>query len=167
MQLYQINGSCRALAVVSVLLVTAGIVPLDFASAQEDPRPSNADTYPGQIVYSRDVPYGSATRRFTQGEARTVSPDQSVLITHSLLVGLEPLSDAEQASVSAPLNRALDTTNAALQTGLAALSSARSSEGDFTRSENGASGVGGIIGAGLSALPGALGVIGKVLGDGK
>lgn len=166
MQLHLLSGLSRTSAVAG-FLVAAVIIPFHSASAQEDPRPPNADTYPGQIVYSRDVPYGSATRRFAQGEARTVSPDQSVLIDDSLLVGLEPLSDAEQASVSAPLNRALDTTHSALQTGLSALSSAQSSEGDFTRSENGATGVAGIIGNSLGALPSALGVIGKVLGDGQ
>jgi hypothetical protein len=144
-----------------------GIIPIHHINAQEGEWPSNADTYPGQIVYSRDVPYGTATRRFDQGEASTVSPDQSVLITDSLLVGLEPLSDAEQALVSAPLGRALDTTRSALQFGLSALSSPHSSQGDFIRAESGSTTVGGVIGNSLSLLPSSLGVIGEALGDGE
>jgi hypothetical protein len=61
----------------------------------------------------------------------------------------------------------LGTSPSALQTGLSALTTAHSSEGDFTRAEGGATGVGGIIGNSLSALPAALSVIGRVLGDGE
>lgn len=167
MQLHFHSGICRAIAILCCSAATLGIVPLHHVSAQEDEYPSNADTFPGQIVYSRDVPYGTATRRFAQGEASTVSPDQSVLIANSLLIGLEPLSDAEQASISAPLNQGLGAMQSALQTGLSALSQPHSSEGDFTRAESGATNVGGVIGNSLGALNGSLGVIGKVLGDGQ
>lgn len=167
MELHNISGACHAIVLACCSAVAVGIVPIHSAGAQTADWPSNADTHPGQIVYSRDVPYGNATRRFDQGEANTVSTDPSALVSHSLLIGLAPLSDAEQASVSAPLNRALDTTGSALQTGLSALSSAQSTDRDFTRAEGGASSVGGIISNSLSVLPSALGVIGKVLGDGK
>lgn len=166
MRLLYPGGVCRGMAI-ACCTVASAIMPLELAHAQQDPWPSNADTHPGQIVYSRDVPYGSATRRFERGEAATVHPDQSVLIANSLLIGLQPLSDAEQASVSAPLSSVLGTSQSALQTGLSALTTAQSSEGDFTRAEGGATGVGGIIGNSLSALPAALSVIGRVLGDGE
>jgi len=146
---------------------TIGTIPFNPISAQEEEYSSNAETHPGQIVYSREVPYGTATRRFAQGEARTVSPDQSLLITNSLLVGLEPLSDAEQAGVTAPLNQALGTTGSALQVGLSALESSQASNGDFTRAENGSNSVGGVISNSMSTLNSSLGVISKVLGDGQ
>jgi hypothetical protein len=161
------SGVCRTMTLACCAGVTAMVIPIDHVSAQEDPWPSNADTNPGQIVYSRDVPYGSATRRFDQGEAATVNTDHSVLIADSLLVGLEPLTDAEQASVSAPLNSAFDTSRSALQIGLSALNAAQSSEVDFTRAENGATGVGGIISNSLGVLPAALGAVGRVLGGGE
>lgn len=161
------GGVCRAMAVVCCLLAGAWLVPLEAVRAQEDPFPSNADTHPGQIVVLRDVPYGSATRRFDQGKAATVNTDHSVPIANSLLVGLKPLTDEEQASVSAPLRNGIDTSRTALQTGLSALSSTQASEGDFTRAEGGASGVGAIVSNSLSALPAALGIVGRVLGGGE
>lgn len=167
MRLYRICGIFRAMAIACSAAAAIGLGPVHHLSAQEAEYPSNADTHPGQLVFAREVPYGTATRRFDQGEASTVSLDHSALISHSLLVGLEPLSDAEQASVSAPLSQALDTTQSALQTGLSALSSSQSSDGDFTRAESGGTGVGGLIGSSLSALSSSLGVIGKVLGDGQ
>lgn len=167
MQLYQAFQNYRFSAFAYCAAVTIGILPLCPASAQEEEYPSNAEMHPGQIVYSRVVPYGTATRRFAQGEARTVSPDQSVLITNSLLVGLEPLSDAEQAGVTAPLNQGLGTTGSALQVGLSALGSSQASNGDFTRAESGSNSVGGVIGNSMNAMNSSLGVIGKVLGDGQ
>lgn len=142
------------------------MAPLAPAAAQEAVWPSNAEANPGEIVYSRDVPYGTATKRFAQGEARTVSPDQSKLIIDSLLVGLEPLSDAEQAGVSAPLGRSLDRVQTTIDVGLSALSST-SVSGDFTRSESGSSAIGGVVSQGLSVLPSALGVISKTTGNGQ
>lgn len=167
MQLYRINGICRAMAIACSTAAAIGLVPVDSLSAQEAEFPSNADAHPGQIVFARDLPYGTATRRFDQGEANTVLLDHSSLISQSLLDGLEPLSDAEQALVSAPLSQALVTAQSALQTGLSALSSTQSTNGDFTRAEGGATGVGGIVSSSLASLPAALGVIGKVLGDGQ
>lgn len=167
MELRKPSGKRRASAVVTCSVAMAAMIPLEHVSAQEDPWPSNADTHPGQIVYSRDVPYGSATRRFDQGDAATVRTDPTELIDRSLLVGLEPLSDAEQASISAPLSRAIGTSQTALETGLSALSSARSAKGDFTLAESGGTGVGRTITNSLGVLPGALGVIGRVLGGGE
>lgn len=167
MRLLYSGGHCYMTAIACCVAVSAAVIPLAPASAQEDPWPSNADTHPGQIVYSRDVPYGNATRRFDQGDAATVDTDHSALIATSLLYGLEPLSDAEQASVSAPLGSAFETSRSALQTGLSALNTAQFSEADFTRAESGATGVGGIISNSLSALPATLGVIGRVLGGGQ
>ena len=135
-------------------------------AAQEDVWPSNAEAHPGEIVYSRDVPYGTATHRIAQGEARTVVPDQSRLIQNSLLTGLEPLSDAEQAAVSAPFARSFEVAQRALDTGLGVIDRTVGS-GEFTRSENGASATGSIVSQGLSVLPSALGVIGKVAGSGQ
>lgn len=157
---------CR-LVTVWCAIATASLIQTESVSGQEAPFPSTAETHPGQIVYSRDVPYGSATRRFDQGEAATVNADHSVLIAESLLIGLEPLTDAEQASVSAPLNNAFETSQSALQTGLSALDGTRSFDRDFNRAEGGATGVGGIVSNSLSTLPAALGVIGRVLGDGE
>lgn len=134
--------------------------------AQEAEYPSNAETFPGQIVYSRDVPFGMATRRFSQGEASTVAPDQSLLITTSLNLGLEPLSDAEQSMVSAPMTQSLNIGIDAINVGLSALSSAKGNT-DFTRSENGGSLTGNAVGQALSVLPSALSVIGKSLGNGQ
>lgn len=134
--------------------------------AQEEVWPSNAEAHPGEIVYSRDVPYGTATRRFAQGEARTVAPDQSRLIHESLLIGLEPLSDAEQAAVSAPLARSIDTVRGAIEIGLGAIAKSVGNA-DFTRSESAASSTGSIVGQSLSILPSALGVIGDVTGGGQ
>ncbi|WFL75947.1 hypothetical protein P7228_07970 [Altererythrobacter arenosus] len=136
------------------------------AFAQEEVWPSNAEAHPGEIVYSRDVPYGTATRRFAQGEARTVNPDQTILIENSLLVGLQPLSDAEQAAVSAPLVRSLEVGRNAIDVGLSVVT-ATGSGGDFTRSESGASSTGSIISQGLSVLPSALAVIGNTTGSGQ
>lgn len=167
MQLCKCSDIYQAVSMVCCVTAAIGVIPLHTVSAQDGEWPSNAEAYPGQIVYARDVPFGSATRRFDQAEASTVSPDQSALISQSLLIGLEPLSDAEQALVAAPLSQAHDTTRSALQTGLSALSQSHSSEGDFTRSESGSPHVGGIIGNSLGALSRSLGVIGKVLGDGQ
>lgn len=153
----------------SIALVSAGMCGLIVAfpaAAQEEVWPSNAEAHPGEIVYSRDVPYGIATRRFAQGEARTVAPDQTELIIDSLLVGLKPLSDAEQASVAAPIGRSLGAAQNAIDTGLSALSRT-SSNGDFSRSESGASATGSVVSRALSVLPSALGAIGKATGGGK
>lgn len=156
----------RAIVFVFVAWGTGVSVVPSPLLAQEDVWPSNAEAHPGEIVYSRDVPYGTATRRFSQGEARTVSPDQSRLIQHSLLVGLEPLSDAEQAAVSAPLARSIATMESALDLGLAALAKV-SGNSDFTRSESAGSSAGGLVSQGLSVLPSALSAIGAVTGGDK
>lgn len=134
--------------------------------AQEEVWPSNAQAHPGEVVYSRDVPYGTATRRFAQGEANTVAPDQSKLIQDSILIGLQPLSNAEQAAVSAPLARSIETGQSAIETGLSTIAGT-AGRGDFTRSESGASSTGSIISQGLSVLPSALAVIGNNTGSGQ
>lgn len=132
-------------------------------SAQERPWPSNVDTHPGEIVYSRDVPYGTATRRFVRGEASTISPDKSKLIIDTLMQGLQPMTDAEAAAVSAPLMRSSGQLETAINTGLAPLMGANGNS-DFTRSESGGSQTGGIVNQALGALPSALSVIGKTIG---
>jgi len=167
LQPYRISGICRTVVIACFTAASIGLVPVHSLSAQEAEFPSNVDAHPGQIVFARDVPYGTATRRFDQGEANTVLVDHSALIAQSLLNGLKPLSDAEQALVTAPLNHALASTQSALQTGLSALSSPQSTNADFTRAESGATGVGGIVSNSLASLPASLGVIGKVLGDGQ
>ena len=134
--------------------------------AQEAEYPSNTETFPGKIVYSRDVPYGLATRRFSQGEASTVAPDQSLLIINSLNLGLEPLSDAEQSMVSAPISQSLNIGIEAINVGLSAISSPKGNT-DFTRSESGGSLTGNAVGQALSVLPSALSAIGKALGNGQ
>lgn len=136
------------------------------AQAQDGERPSNADQHPGKIVFSRDVPYGTATRRFSQGEASTVAPDQTELIISTLVTGLQPLTDAEQAGVTAPLNRGLALARQATELGVSHLTNTGGST-DFTRSENGASSTGNIISRGLSVLPSALGVIARTSGNGQ
>ena len=136
------------------------------AAAQDGEYPSNQEQYPGQLVYSRDVPRGIATRRVAQGEANTVALDQSQLIKDSLLLGLEPISDADQAGVSAPLTRGLEVANQALSIGLSHVTGAERSN-DFTRSESGASSTGSIISRGLSVLPSALSVISRTAGGGQ
>ncbi len=145
----------------SLLAITA--VPV---AAQEGEFPSNKDQHPGEIVYSRDVPYGTATRRISQGQASTVAPDQSKLILETMLIGLEPMSDADQAGVTAPLSRTLNVANQAVSIGLTPVTGPQSS-GDFTRSESGASSTGGIVRSGLSVLPSALSVISRTAGRGQ
>lgn len=167
--MYSAFAERRILRTYRLALFSVGLATLATAfpaAAQEEVWPSNAEAHPGEIVYSRDVPYGTATRRFAQGEARTVAPDQSKLIIDSLLIGLEPLSDAEQASVSAPLGGSLAVAQKAIDVGLSTLSRT-SGSGDFTRSESGASATGSIVGQALSVLPSALGAIGKVTGSGQ
>lgn len=167
MSLYHIER--RILRMHSLALSAAGLaamVQVAPVAAQEEVWPSNAEAHPGEIVYSRDVPYGTATRRFAQGEARTVVPDQSKLIIDSIVVGLEPLSDAEQASVSAPLGRSLEGVRTTIDIGLSAIART-SGSGDFTRSESGASATGNIVSQSLSVLPSALGVISKTTGSGQ
>lgn len=136
------------------------------AGAQESEWPSNADKHPGEVVYSRDVPYGSATRRFSQGEASTVVPDQSRLIINTIAMGLQPITDAEQAGVSAPLTRGLNLVQQGIELGLSPLTGTGRST-DFTRSESGASSTGNIISRSLSVLPSALGVIARTSGSGQ
>ncbi len=135
-------------------------------AAQEIPWPSNATTHPGDIVYSRDVPYGSATRRFERGDASTISPDQSTMINSTLMLGLKPMTDAETATVSAPLMRSSEMVVGAIDAGLAPLMGANGNS-DFTRSESGGSQTGGIVNQALGALPSALSVIGKTIGGGN
>lgn len=138
-------------------------------SAQEQDWPSNADAHPGEIVYSRAVPYGTATRRFSQGEAHTVAPDQSRLIQDSILQGLTPMTNIEQAAVSAPLLRSIQTGQDAIETGTSTLAGALGS-GDFTRSESGPSATGNIgntVSQGLGGLSTAIAVIGNTTGSGK
>lgn len=156
----------RATTYASSALLLALLTQPASALAQEAVWPSNAEEHPGEIVYSRTVPYGTATRRFAQGEAQTVVPDQSRLIEDSMMLGLEPLSDAEQAAVAAPLNNALKATNRGMDAGLSVLLSSRGS-GDFTRSESGGSATGAIVSNGLSVLPSALAAIGKSTGSGQ
>ena len=156
----------RNCSVVSVGAWAAMLAWSAPANAQEEVWPSNAEAHPGEIVYSREVPYGTATRRFAQGEAHTVAPDQSVLIEHSLLTGLEPITDAEQAAVTAPLTRSLEIGRSAIDTGLSVVAKTGGGS-DFTRSENGASATGSIVNQGLSVLSSALGVIGQTTGSGK
>lgn len=158
-----------SLRVMSLALATAGcgilLASPAPAMAQEVPWPSNADTHPGEIVYSRDVPYGSATRRFERGDAATIAPDQSPLINSTLMLGLQPMTDAEAAAVSAPLMQGSAALQGALDTGLAPLMGTTGNS-DFTRSESGPSQAGGIVGEALGVLPSALSVIGETLGGG-
>ncbi len=151
----------RPALLASVASVFALSVPLQ---AQEEVWPSNSEAHPGEIVYSRDVPFGTATRRFAQGEARTVAPDQSVLIENSLLIGLEPITDAEHAAVSAPLQRSLLVSQEAMEGGLSVVTQSVSNT-DFTRSESAVSSTGAVISNALGVLPSALSVINQVTGS--
>lgn len=133
--------------------------------AQELPWPSNADTHPGDIVYSRDVPEGSATRRFERGEASIISPGQSQLINNSLLLGLQPISDADAATFSAPLVRSSGMIEGAIATGLAPIMDANRDR-DFNRLESGGIQAGEFAKGALGVLPSALSVIGRAVGGG-
>ncbi len=156
----------RSILRASKLVLIGGVLSSLPAMAQEAVWPSNAEAHPGEIVYARDVPYGTATRRFAQGEARTVVPDQSQLIENSILVGLQPMTNAEHATVSAPMSRSIATARGAIDIGLSAITGPGRGS-DFTRSENGASSTGSIVSQGLSVLPSALGVIGETTGGGQ
>lgn len=158
----------RSIACASFLTASASLLAISAvpAAAQEAEYPSNQEQHPGEIVYSREVPYGSATRRISQGKASTVAPDQSRLILDTVLLGLEPMSDADQASVSAPLSRSLEQVNSTIETGLSPITgSARSA--DFTRSEGGASRTGSIVSSSLKVLPSALSIISRTAGSGQ
>ncbi len=156
-------STCAAFVSAGAGFFAVGAAP---ALAQEGEYPSNQEQHPGQIVYSRDVPHGIAIRRIAQGEAQTVAPDQSRLIINTILIGLEPMSDADQAGVTAPLARPLDVTNQVISIGLSQVSGPKSSA-DFTRSESGASLTGGIVGRSLNVLPSALSVISRTAGSGQ
>ncbi|RJY09813.1 hypothetical protein [Aurantiacibacter aquimixticola] len=140
------------------------VTPACPALAQEEGVwPTNQEAHPGQIVYSRDVPRGTATRRIAQGEAHTVAPDQSATIEAALALGLQPLTDVEQAGVTASLSRSLATAETAIATGLSVISGP-TANADFTRSESGGTSAGGIVAGALSVLPGALSVLSRVGG---
>lgn len=81
------------------------------------------------------------------------------------MLGMEPMTDAEAASVSAPLMRSSAMLQGAIDTGLAPLMGT-SGNADFTRSESGPSQAGGIVNEALGVLPSALSVIGNTLGHG-
>ena len=132
------------------------------ASSQEADWPSNAEAHPGEIVYSREVPYGTATRRFVQGEAKTVTPDQSELIENSLLVGLEPLSDGEQAAVSAPILQSIEIGTDAVDAGLSPLAKVESNAG-FVGAEGASNSIGNVVSQSLSVIPSALSAIGHAV----
>lgn len=129
--------------------------------------PSNQDEHPGQIVYSRDVPYGTATRRFVRGEASTAQTDQSRILIDTLTMGLNPITDAESASITAPLNRGLAGAEEAISLGLAPLNGPAQGSNDFTRSESGASSTGNIISSSMGALTSALSNISRNTGSGQ
>ena len=152
------------------LLVAAGVCatfPVSQAVAQQEGVwPKNQDAFPGQIVYSRDVPYGSATRRVSQGEASTVTLDQSPLIDRTLALGLEPLTDSEQSLITAPLRQATGIAMDALTTAIPTIGE-RSASSGIVPGETAGSATTSAIDRGLSVLPGVLSILAPRTDGGK
>lgn len=134
-------------------------------TAADTAAPSSSAVPDGHIVYSRDVPYGSAIGPRTPGQPHTVNAGPTALILDSLAAGLEPIGDDENASIVAGTSLQTGQVGAHVAQGMSALSSmtgadgSASSLGDIQNSATGSaiSRATGAIGSAMGSLRGVLG----------
>ena len=97
------DGLVKTIAIGILALGIADPLPVNAQDRNATDAGGSPQKSAGVIIYSRDVPYGTATARGFDGQANTVQVDQSDLIERSLANGLTPLSASEAAAVAAPL----------------------------------------------------------------
>lgn len=167
MQLLFSSISSRVLFAGTAIAIVASAGMADVALAQD--AQSNPDPHaaaPGHIIYSRDVPYGSAIGPRTPGHAHTVNAGPTNLILDSIGTGLRPIGDDENASIVAGTNLFVGQTGGRITQGMSALSSMTGAGGSASNvSDVSTSATGGAISRATGAIGGAMGNLRGVLGD--
>lgn len=162
------NTKQLAVSFLATLIAVAASAAVQAPALAQDAASNAARPAEGQVIYSRDVPYGSAIGPRTPGREHTVVTGPTNLILHSLATGLEPISDDENAGISANTNSQMGLIGTNVALGMGALSSMGSSSS--SASEIGTSQIsatGGAIGQATNALQNALGSLRGVLGGGE
>lgn len=138
---------------------------LTAASAQDSSAASGSPPADGVVVYSREVHHSIGDRYFLRDRQEVVTAPVGVLID-TVVVGLEPLSDAETSAILAPLSiqQRMEPSFAAATDGLGTVSS---SSGLIATTSTVSSLVGGTISAGIQSLAGALESLSVLSGGGQ
>lgn len=97
-----INGPLFAITPVLLLLGAAiAATPSPLFGQESELTSWEVD---GRVIYSRDVPYGSAIGPRTPSREHSVNAGSTDLILKTVATGLEPLADDENAGVVAGTN---------------------------------------------------------------
>ena len=167
MQLLFHSKISRALLASTATAIVSGLSLAGVALAQDAPVNSDPQTAaPGHIIYSRDVPYGSAIGPRTPGHAHTVNAGPTTLILDSIGTGLQPIGDDENASIVAGTNFYVGQTGGQVAQGMSALASMTGAGGSAsTVSDVHTSSTGGAINRATGAIGSAMGNLNGVLSD--
>ena len=125
------------------------------------------DANEGQVIYSRNVPYGTAIGPRTPGQANTVVTGPTSLILHSVATGLEPITDDENAGIAAATSSQASLIGSHVMNGMSALSNVGSSGAASTITAGQGSATSGAISQATGALSAAINSLRGVLGTGQ
>lgn len=150
----------RAKCFASLCLIAAGTVGPAMAKQPGDNLPS------GSFIVSRPI-----TNSAAEGPRLPERPDYVVLggerdVRAALDVGLQPISDEEQAAVLSGALPAIGVENSAMDHGVETLSDQRSISHD-SLAQHQSGGVSGALRGAIGVLPSALGAMRSALGAGS
>lgn len=148
------------------VLICTTLLPSTSFSQEIDDHPE--DQIEGRVIYSRDVPYGSAIGPRTPSATDSVVTGPTNLLLRAIATGLEPLGDKDNASVVA---NAMVQTRVLGNNSLIGLEMLNGQNGISTSlSQNGtsqASIVGNSVGQATGAMRDAMSSLRNALGGGK
>lgn len=132
------------------------------------PAVATAGAGEGEIIYSREVSNRTVGMNYTPGRTQTVVAGPTNLILGSVATGLRPISDGENAAISAAISTPVSTVQSSIALGLAAIPSAKSTGlGNVNIGSVQGSVIDGAIGQATGALGSAMGSLRSALGGGQ
>lgn len=149
----------------TLMAMFAGALPYPaMAQAQDAAQTGAALARDGNIIYSRDVSHGVGSPNFPGASHEAVTAPTNTMLA-AVSTGLAPLTDRENASVTATLPRALAVLGTVPAAGLLA-GGPGGQAGQFANSESASYSPGAAISGAMQSLHGALGTL-SVISGGK
>ena len=143
-------------------VLACGVPSVASASDPEPPSELKAPLQDGELIYSRDVRHTIGTIYFPrQAYAATTAPTRAIVNTIDL--GLAPLSDSENATVTGSL-RQFAATTAQLETQLLGAGSVGPGSDALAPVQSASGSAGGVIGQAMGSLSNALGSLSVLTG---
>jgi hypothetical protein len=149
-------------AVTPVFLAYAVIFPAGPSPVFGQDTEPNSWKVDGRVIYSRDVPYGSAIGPRTPSREHSVNAGPTDLILKTIATGLEPMADDENAGVVAGTNSQFESIDQHIALGMSVLTEKNGSRTHIGGVQNSATGK--AIGQATGAIQSAMDSMRSALG---